>query len=309
MRHFIFFFLVLAGLPALADSKVKVITSLTDLAWAAKQVGGEHVDVKPLLNGTENPHYVDTVPEFIRLVADAQVVCIAGLQLEIGWMPKVLSRSGNAQVQPGGKGYCDTGRAVSVLEKPEGHVDRSMGDIHPAGNPHFWLSPKALAEGAKEIAGAFSRVDPAHTGDYQKGLAALTKQLDELQARNKAKLAPIAAKFQGPFVIEYHKEFSYFDEAYGLRCMGTIEEKPGIPPSAGRIAEISLAAKSAGIKVAFAGEYAPKNVLSRFKELSGIPVLQLPTASRPGDAEIGDYPKLEAAMVDRIVKFFKDNPK
>src|SRR5262245_7336772 len=107
-RYLMIFLLTYVLTPLLSEAKIRVITTVPDLAWAARKIGGENVDVSPLLNGTENPHYVDTVPDFIRQVADAQVVCIVGLQLEIGWMPKVLSRSGNARVQPGGAGYCET---------------------------------------------------------------------------------------------------------------------------------------------------------------------------------------------------------
>ena len=227
---------------------LKVITSTTDLAWAAREIGKDKVDVTALLAGTENPHYVDTIPEYIRLASEADVVCIIGLELEVGWMPKVLARSGNAQVQPGGKGYCETGKAVTVLEKPTGPVDRSMGDIHVAGNPHFWLSPKSLTEGSQEVLKAFVRVDPAHSKEFEANYKALSTKLEALHKTNQAKLKPYLAALKGPAIIEYHKEFSYFFYAYEIQSLGSIEEKPGVPPSAGRIAEVALTAKSQGIK-------------------------------------------------------------
>ncbi len=284
-----------------AADKIKVITSTTDLAWAAQEIGKDFVEVKPLLKGTENPHYVDTIPEFIRLVADAQVVCIIGLELEIGWMPKVLARSGNSQVQQGGKGYCETGKGVTVLEKPAGPVDRSMGDVHPMGNPHFWLSPKSFTEGAGQITEVLVRVDPTHSSEFQNNYKALAKKLEDLQKKNKARLAPLLAKLSGPPLVEYHKEFSYFFNAYGITSFGSIEEKPGVPPSAGRIAEISTSAKAAGVKLAIGGEYAPKNTLEKFSEISGIPSKQLPTSVQP-DGKIKDYMALQEDLVDALVK-------
>src|SRR5690606_29641281 len=137
-----------------------------ELAWLVKQVGDEYVEAVPLLEGTENPHYVDAVPKFIAEVAGADMVVLVGLDLEVGWLPKVLSRSGNAKVQPGGKGYVEAGSAVTVLDVPQGKVDRSMGDVHPSGNPHFWLSPGALAQAAAPVTNTLIALDPAHANAY-----------------------------------------------------------------------------------------------------------------------------------------------
>ncbi len=282
-------------------SPIKVVTSTTDLAWAAREIGKENVEVVSLLNGTENPHFVDTVPDFILKVADAKVVCIIGLELEIGWMPKVLSKSGNAGVQPGGVGYCETGNGAQILEKPQGQIDRSMGDVHPFGNPHFWLSPIALTEGAKEILSALIRVDPAHKGSYEKNYSAWKKESLRRTSELKAKLQKAIGKNDAPKVIEYHREFSYFWDVYGLKSLGSIEEKPGLNPSAGRIAEISKIAKSAGVKVAFAGEYAPKKTLDRFTELSGVKVASFPTSIQP-EGKIKDYWQLQELWVNEIIQ-------
>lgn len=299
MKRLTLFLLVLSALSAFA-APVKVITSTTDLAWATKEIGGALVDVTPLLKGTENPHYVDAVPEFVRLAAEAQVALVIGLELEIGWIPKVLSRSGNSQVQPGGKGYCEVGKIIPVLEKPAGAVDRSMGDVHPAGNPHFWLSPKYLGIAAGEIAETLIKVDPSHAKDYHGGLAKLRAQLDELEMRARGRLAPLLAGKTGPVLIEYHKELAYFLDTYKLTSLGSIEEKPGVSPSAGRLAEIAQSAKAAGITLAVAGDTAPKKTLERFSELSGIPVQVVPLSVVPSKTP-KDYPELHKALIDAIV--------
>lgn len=301
MRNLTLALFLLLGSGLAAGAPVPVVTTLNELAWAAQEIGGANVAAKALLDGTENPHYVDAVPEFIRLVADAQVVFVVGLDLEIGWMPKVLSRSGNAQVQPGGKGYAEVGKAIEILEKPAGEVNRSMGDVHPSGNPHFWLSPKALMAAAGSIADTLTVVDPAHAADYAKGRDAFRKKLQDIAAKNQAKL-PGALTKASAWVIEYHREFSYFFDQYGLKSFGSIEEKPGVPPSAGRIAQVALAAKQAGVRVALAGDYAPKKTLERFSEISGIPVLQVPTSLQPKRQQ-KDYAELQAFLVDSIVKY------
>ena len=288
-------------IQAYASSPVKVVTSTTDLAWAVKEIGGAHVEVQSLLKGTENPHFVDAIPEFIRLVSEAQAVVIVGLDLEIGWMPKVLTRSGNAQVQPGGKGYCEAGRAVHVLEKPTGDVDRSMGDVHPSGNPHFWLSPKAFAQAAGPIAQTLIAVDPAHTADYQVGARRFTELMEEIRKKNAAKLHSLIASISGPVLMEYHKEFAYFLETYGLRSFGSVEEKPGVAPSAGRLAEVALAAKGAGVRFVLAGETAPKKTLEKFTELSAMPVAVVPMSVQP-HAKVKDYPAFQEYLVDTVAK-------
>lgn len=299
ITKFLLLFLSL-NFSATAAEKILVVTTIPDLTWLASEIGGPLVDAKPLLKGNENPHYVDAVPEFIRLVAEAKVVCVAGLDLEVGYMPPVLSKSGNAQVQLGGKGYCDPSRMVSVLDKPTGAIDRSMGDVHPTGNPHYYLSPKAMASAAEEIAAALSRVDPLHAENYKKGLNALTANLKKLGEDNKAKIKTLGLSGH-PSVIEYHKEFTYFLEYYGISSFGSIEEKPGVPPSAGRIAEIAIAAKAAGVRFVLAADYSPSRTLRKFSDLSDIPVVIVPTMVQP-EGKFKTYTELQNHIVSSIVQ-------
>lgn len=306
-----FKFLCLLALVTFGEARaagpLKVITSTTDLAWAVKEVGGAHVEVKSLLKGTENPHFIDAVPEYIRLAADAQVAVVVGLELEVGWIPKVLSRSGNAQVQPGGKGYVEAGRGIQVMEKPAGPVDRSMGDVHPGGNPHYWLSPIAMAKSMVPVTETLSNIDPAHAKDYQAGLARLTAKLEGIKQRGDKKLQPLLSSLKGPVMLEYHKEFTYFLETYGLKSLGSIEEKPGVTPSAGRLAEIALSAKNNGIKFALAGDTAPKKTLQRFSELSGIPAMVVPLSIQP-NGKAKDYDAFQDTLIDAVVRGLQ-NPK
>ena len=135
----IFKTIILILISSISHAKVNVITTTTDLQWLTKQIGGDKVKVESLLNGTEDPHYLDAMPHFISKVANADMFCLIGLDLEVGWAPKILSRSGNKKVQPGGKGYCETGKTIKALNIPTGRIDRSQGDIHPQGNPHYHL--------------------------------------------------------------------------------------------------------------------------------------------------------------------------
>lgn len=284
----------IAAAPAWA--KPRLVTTTTDLAWAAREIAGDKADVVALLKGTENPHFVDAVPEYIRLVADADVACAIGLGLEVGWLPKVLAKSGNANVQKGGKGFCEVGPAVDVLAKG-GKTDRSMGDVHPEGNPHFWLSPKHLGQASVAIAEALAGVDAKNADFYRKRQTELVATLQSLQAELTKKLAPAT----GALFMQYHSDFDYFFAAYGLKSDGSIEEKPGVVPSAGRLARVGLEAKTHGVKVALAVDYDPKGTLDKFHEISGVSVLRLANTVR-ADAAVDTYPKVQEKIVDEILK-------
>lgn len=291
-------FILLCGflLSFSAQAAVNVVTTSTDLAWAAQQIGKDKVKVQPLLKGTENMHFVDAVPAYIKAVADADVVCQVGLSLEIGWLPKVLTKSGNAAVQKGGKGFCDVGQKVKALDKPAGAVDRSMGDVHPEGNPHYWLAPVVLGQGVTEIAEVLSRVDPKNAEFYAKNLQDLQKQLQDLQARLKKELQPL----QGKNLMQYHTDFNYFLDAYDLKSVGSIEEKPGVPPSAGRLARVTMQAKDEKVVVALAVDYDAKGTVDKFRELSGVPVVRVANASRPAGTP-KDYVQMQEAIVKQLL--------
>lgn len=287
--------------PSLSYSAVKVVTTIPDIAWAVQEIGGDKVEVHSLLKGTENPHFADAVPEFIRLVADADMVCLVGLELEVGWLPKVLSRSGNSQVQPSGKGYCDLGKKVTPLEKPTGQVDRSMGDIHPFGNPHYWLSPVVFANAAQVIVDTLKNLDPPNSASYSSRYQAFVAKMNQTKKRNQDKLSKFLAHQSGPHFLEYHREFVYFADAYGLKSSGSIEEKPGIPPSAGQITKAALEAKSAHLPVVLAAEYNPRNVMEKFKEISGISIVTVPTMIHT-QGPIKNYIELQDWIIDSIVQ-------
>ncbi|MBC7387190.1 MAG: zinc ABC transporter substrate-binding protein [Cryobacterium sp.] len=287
-----------------AHAGITVVTTLPDLAWAVREIAGPEsesgVKVESLLRGVEDPHFVDASPDFVLKASNADVLCAVGLELEVGWLPKVLERAGNAKITSGNAGFCEFGTSVNVLDKPTGPIDRSMGDVHPFGNPHFWISPKALGDGAKSALVAMKRSDPKHAAVFDAHYAELVKKLSALENRNKAKLAPFAADT----FLEYHKEFSYFFAAYGLRSNGSLEEKPGVPPSAGRIGSVALDAKNAHVKALLASTNNPEKTVRRFEEISGVKAIILPTMSRP-KGEPKDYEALQNEIVDKIVQALK----
>lgn len=294
---------IMVGISAfspLALAAPKLVTTTTDLAWMAREIAGADAEVESLLRGTEDPHFVDARPDYIRKVASADAVCVVGLDLEVGWMPKVLAKSGRAAVQPGGKGYCDTGSRINVLEKPTGPLDRSMGHVHPSGNPHFWLSPVALAQASEEVADTLARIDPGKAEAYRRRQKAFATRMNELQAAVRARLEKAGITGSKARFLEYHREFSYFAQAFGLESVGSLEEKPGVSPSAGRLATVASQAKNEGVRIVLATTHGPRRLLARFEELSGVPVQAVPI-SIDARGEPKDYPALLARIEEAIV--------
>lgn len=283
--------------PVANAAQLQVITTTTDLGWLAQQIGGEAVQVTALLSGEEDPHYVDAVPRYIHLVANADAVCFVGMELEIGWIPKVLSKSGNAQVQPGSIGYCDASEGVDALDVISGNVDRSMGDVHPDGNPHYNLSPSHLLQAGETVLGTLINLQPNNAEQFLKNYETLSKDLADLQAEIQRKLEPLASyKF-----LEYHKDFGYFFTVYGLKSVGALEAVPGVPPSAGRLAKVSLAAKKDGVRLLVASDHNSLNVIKRFTTISDVPSAIVSTSIQT-QGEISDYGKLQHHIADSILR-------
>jgi zinc/manganese transport system substrate-binding protein len=224
---------------------LKVATALTDLASVAQFVGGKHVSAQSLCRGYEDPHFVPAKPSLMKAIQHADVFVSTGLELDSGWLPLVLPGSRNPKIQPGTKGFVDASQGVSVLEKPAGTVSRAEGDVHPLGNPHYYLDPKALEVVADHLADVFSRLDPANATEYAANAKAFTEKMDASLERWQKELEP----YKGTGIVPYHKNFIYFIDRFGLTEFGNVEPKPGIPPTPRHIAELAEAMKKSGIKV------------------------------------------------------------
>lgn len=234
---------LLFAAPVYAD--LQVATSLTDLASVAQFVGGKHVTAQSLCRGYEDPHFVPAKPSLMKAIQHADVFISTGLELDSGWLPLVLPGSRNPRIQAGTKGFVDASKGITVLEKPSGTVSRAEGDVHPQGNPHYYADPKNLEIVADQLAEVFSRLDPANAADY----AANAKAFDEKMEASLAKWEQQLAPYKGASIVTYHRNFDYFAERFDLRLFGTVEPKPGIPPSPRHITELAEAMKQAGAKV------------------------------------------------------------
>ncbi|MFV3408235.1 metal ABC transporter substrate-binding protein [Bdellovibrio bacteriovorus] len=275
-----------------AQAKIKVVTTLPDIAEVVRAIGQEQVEVQSLLSGSEDAHFAEARPDYILKVNRADIVCSMGLELEVGWLPKVLSKSGNAKIQDGGTGSCILGNSIKPLDVPTGVINRSLGDVHAHGNPHFTLSPLKMAEAGREVVRVLSAALPQESAAFEKNYDAFKAEMTRLQER----LAKTVKKTK---VMEYHKEFTYFFSAYGLESAGSLEEKPGMPPSAARIAQAAKLAKDNKVTVLFATASAPHKTLERFQELSGVPVMIVPSyVQTKGDAS--SIAKLQELLVGSV---------
>src|SRR5215831_10293277 len=187
----------LSAMPALAD--LKVATSLTDLASVAQFVGGTHVKATSLCRGYEDPHFVPAKPSLMKAIQHADVFVSVGLELDNGWLPLVLPGSRNPKIQPGAKGFVDASQGVEVLEKPSGTVSRAEGDIHPLGNPHYYLDPKALEVVADHLAQVFSDQDAANAAEYAANAKAFDAKMEESLVKWQKQMEP----YKGVSIVPY----------------------------------------------------------------------------------------------------------
>src|ERR1044072_7927080 len=201
----------MAAVPAFAD--LKVATSLTDLASVAQFVGGSHVKAQSLCRGYEDPHFVPAKPSLMKAIQHADVFVSTGLELDGGWLPLVLPGSRHPKIQPGPRGFVVAPQGVDVLEKPVGTVSRAEGDIHPLGNPHYYLDPKALEVVANHLSEVFSRLDPANAEDYRENAKKFEERMDASLKKWEEQMEP----YKGSAIVPYHKNFIYFIERFGLR--------------------------------------------------------------------------------------------
>jgi zinc/manganese transport system substrate-binding protein len=227
-----------------AAAAVKVVATVPDLAAIAKAVGGDRVTVTSLALATQDPHFVDAKPSLVIDVNAADLLLAVGLELEIGWLPVLQTSSRNPKIMPGGLGFLDCSRFVKLMDIPDRPVDRSQGDIHPGGNPHYLHDPRAVASVASGIAAKLVEVDPANGAFYQKNAASFLAQLDAARVRWEARIAP----YRGAPILQYHRSWVYMVDWLGLTTIEFVEPKPGIPPTATHVARVLVLGKEKKVK-------------------------------------------------------------
>src|SRR5437879_4301705 len=233
-------------LPGLAEAKkLTVVTATTDLAALAQEVGGEKVSVESIAKGYQDPHFVEAKPSFLLKLRQADLLVVVGLQLEIGWLPPLINQSGNPRIQVGAPGYLDASQFAEILEIPQGTVTRAEGDVHPLGNPHYWLDPDNGRRLAKGIAGKLGELDPGDSSYFQQRVADFDKRLSEAEKRWDAQMLP----YRGRKVVTYHRSWPNFAKHFGLDVVGYVEPRPGIPPTPSHTLDLINLMKRENVKV------------------------------------------------------------
>ena len=243
--------IALAAAAPRAAAALKVVTTTEDLASLSREVGGDRVEVTALAKGYQDPHFVDPKPSFITAVSRANLLVVVGRELEIGWLQPLQTSSRNAKVQTGADGYLDVSQNVKILEIPTGQITRAMGDVHPQGNPHYWLDPGNGRIMARAIRDRLTQLDPAGQASY----AARYDDFDRRLAAAEKKWDAIMAPYKGTRIVTYHRSWPNFTERFGLTVMGYVEPKPGIPPSPSHTLQLITDMKSQGVKLIIVEPY------------------------------------------------------
>lgn len=274
-----------AALAALATgplaAQLRVVTSTTDLADIARAIGGDGVRVEHIGEGYQDPHFIEAKPSFILKLRQADVWAFVGLDLEIGWMPLLLDGARNPKIRQGGSGHVDVSKVIPVLDVPTGQVDRSQGDVHPLGNPHYWLDPDNGRRIGSLFAAKFASLDPAHAADYARNFAAFQQRIDALHRE----LAPQLAAIKGKPIVAWHTSWRYFAEFTGAQIVGFMEPKPGVPPSPSHLAGLIQTMKRSGARVVVMEPFYDRKLADFVvRNVPGAQVLELPPSvgGRPG---------------------------
>jgi len=282
-------FLVMLSVASVAHAqgKLNVVTSTEDLAAIAREVGGDRISVESIARGYQDPHFVEAKPSFILRMQKADLLIVVGRELEIGWLPPLITQSRNSKVQPGGAGYLDASMQARILDLPTGQVTRAMGDVHPLGNPHYWLDPENGKLVAKSIGAKLGELRPNDRGVFDQRLQDFTTRLDAAEKGWLAQLAP----YKGVKVVTYHRSYPNFAERFGLDVIGYVEPRPGIPPTPQHTLDLIGEMKRQNVKVVMVEPYFDLKTPNAIGRDTGAQVIVVPP-SVGGVKEITDYFKL-----------------
>lgn len=274
---------LLLSVPAPAAAKVKVFACEPEWASLAGEIGGELVETFSATHARQDPHYIRARPSLIAGMRKADLVICSGAGLEVGWLPVLFQKAGNARVQPGGPGYLMAAELVPVLEKPEA-VDRSMGDVHPEGNPHVHLNPRNILLVAKELTERLKVLDPSNTAGYQGGYEEFASRWQQAVSRWEDR-APV---LKGRGIITHHRAWTYLIDWLGLELVNTLEPKPGIPATTGHLEALLQQVREVPVLVIVRTPYAPDKASQWLSEKSGIPATVLPytIGGEPGATDL-----------------------
>ena len=314
-----------------AAEKLNIVTTTTDLASIARHIAGAHAVVTSICTGLEDPHFIRAKPSYIVMARDADLWIRVGMDLEIGWEVPILDGARNKSIRQGGPRHLDASTRVMKLQVPSIRISRDMGDVHPQGNPHYWLDPLNARIVAKSIADRLSKLEPAYAQDFQRNLASFREALDKrmfgkkpVEAFGGARLWSLLLKgkldrfleeegaelkgwlgqmkpFRGQKIVTYHRSWTYFADRFGLVIIGELEPKPGIPPSPSHLEAIIKLVKNDHAKLIILAPYYNRKSADLVASKTDAKAVVCPI-SVGGAPEINNYFSLIDAIIDHIIK-------
>jgi zinc/manganese transport system substrate-binding protein len=279
---------------------LQVVTTTEDLAALAREVGGDRVEAVSLAKGYQDPHFVEAKPSFLVKMRKADLFVQVGLELEVAWAPGLLNNARNPRILPGNAGFLSVSEGCEVLQKPEGPVDRSHGDVHPEGNPHLWTDPENGRLMARNIAKKLSELRPESAAEFQSRLADFERRLDQALAGWRARLKP----YQGVRVVTYHNSWPNFAKRFDLEVVDYVEPKPGVPPSPQHVQKLTARMRAERIPVLLMETYFDDRLPRRIAAEAGAELLLFP-ASVGAEPEIKTYIDLFDRTVGRLADALK----
>lgn len=278
--------------PSIAMAELKVVATLPTLGAIARAIGGEDVKVETLATPTEDPHYVDPRPDYVLKLSRADLLVYNGMELEVGWLPALQKNARNSKVLDNASGAFDASRYITPIDVPTTKVDRSQGDIHAQGNPHYIYALPEVVLVASALAEKYAKLDPEHADNYK-------KRLEEFKAKAKTKDAEYQKRFSSLSsrkIITYHESMGYLNNWLKLDQIGTIEPKPGVAPSPSHVAQLVTSLKSQPVNAIIQETFQPKSTSEKIAKLLNIKVV----AIEPGPKDDEDY----FVYLDRTVNAF-----
>ncbi len=286
--------------PAAEAKKLNVVTSTTDMAALAQEVGGDKLNVESIAKGYQDPHFVEAKPSFLLKLRQADLLISVGLQLEIGWLPPLITQSGNPRIQVGAPGYLDASQFSEIMEIPQGAVTRAEGDVHPLGNPHYWLDPDNGRRIARGIANKLADFDPADATYFQQRYQDFDKRLTLAVQKWDGEMRP----YRGRKVVTYHRSFPNFAKHFGLDVIGYVEPRPGIPPTPSHTIELIALMKRENCKAVLVEPYFDlKTPQSIGRETGAQVVVYLPSVG--GEKQVTSYFELFDYDISLLIKAFQ----
>ena len=288
---------LLLGAATPARATLDVVTTTEGLASVARTIGGDRVKVTALSRGIQDPHFVDPNPSLAVKLRNADLLVDMGLDLEVGWLPPLVVQSRNGAILPGGARRLTAGSVITPMDLPAGPVDRSQGDIHPSGNPHFLSDPRRVVQVATALADRLATLDPAGADGYRARATAFRSQVEASSAAWKARLAPYA----GRGVITQHRTLTYLLDWAGLRAAGFLEPKPGVAPPPSHVASLAAVVKEAGVKGVLVESYYDRRSAEQLRSLTGVKVIVIP-GDVGGSRDASDWFAWEESLVKALLQ-------